>query len=80
MTYARTHAAPSITSPASTVSGVIYTCPMHPQIPQVRGRHTANSGSPKKSVAEFRGAIVTMGVETKGVRIIPGDPTSIRSS
>jgi P-type Cu+ transporter len=35
MAYLRTHGAPSITPPAPTVTGVIYTCPMHPQIRQV---------------------------------------------
>src|SRR5271163_172471 len=35
MTYLRTHGAPSIVPPAPTVTGVIYTCPMHPQIRQV---------------------------------------------
>jgi P-type Cu+ transporter len=35
MTYLRTHGAPSIAAPAPTVTGVIYTCPMHPQIRQV---------------------------------------------
>jgi len=35
MTYLRTHGAPSIAPPAPTVTGVIYTCPMHPQIRQV---------------------------------------------
>ena len=35
MTYLRTHGATSSASPAPTVVGVIYTCPMHPQIRQV---------------------------------------------
>src|SRR5271154_4363821 len=35
MTYLRNHGALSIASPAPTVAGVIYTCPMHPQIRQV---------------------------------------------
>jgi P-type Cu+ transporter len=35
MAYLRTHGAPSITPPAPTVTGVIYTCPMHPQIRQM---------------------------------------------
>ena len=35
MTYLRTHGATSIAPPAPTVAGVIYTCPMHPQIRQV---------------------------------------------
>src|SRR5271167_2732216 len=35
MTYLRTHGAPSTAPPAPTVTGVIYTCPMHPQIRQV---------------------------------------------
>lgn len=35
MTYLRTHGATSITPPSPTVAGVIYTCPMHPQIRQV---------------------------------------------
>ena len=35
MAYLRTHGAPSIAPPAPTVTGVIYTCPMHPQIRQV---------------------------------------------
>ena len=35
MTYLRTHGATSSASAAPTVVGVIYTCPMHPQIRQV---------------------------------------------
>src|SRR3984885_12217546 len=35
MTYLRTDGAPSIAPPAPNVTGVIYTCPMHPQIRQV---------------------------------------------
>ena len=35
MTHLRTHGAPSIAPPTPTVTGVIYTCPMHPQIRQV---------------------------------------------
>ncbi len=35
MTYLRAHGARSGASPAPTVAGVIYTCPMHPQIRQV---------------------------------------------
>ena len=35
MTYLRTHGATAIAPPAPTVTGVIYTCPMHPQIRQV---------------------------------------------
>ncbi len=35
MTYLRTHGAPSMAPAALTVAGVIYTCPMHPQIRQV---------------------------------------------
>jgi P-type Cu+ transporter len=35
MTYLRTHGAPSIAPPAPIATGVIYTCPMHPQIRQV---------------------------------------------
>src|SRR5271163_4861728 len=35
MTYLRTLGATSITPPAPTVAGIIYTCPMHPQIRQV---------------------------------------------
>ena len=35
MTYLRTHGATSRVSPILTVAGVIYTCPMHPQIRQV---------------------------------------------
>jgi Cu+-exporting ATPase len=35
MAYLRTHGAPSIAPPTPTVTGVIYTCPMHPQIRQV---------------------------------------------
>ncbi|WP_425108236.1 copper-transporting P-type ATPase [Bradyrhizobium sp.] len=35
MTYLRTLGATSIAPPAPTVAGIIYTCPMHPQIRQV---------------------------------------------
>jgi P-type Cu+ transporter len=35
MTYLRTHGAISRASPAPTAAGVIYTCPMHPQIRQI---------------------------------------------
>jgi len=35
MTYLRAHGATSRASPAPTVAGVVYTCPMHPQIRQV---------------------------------------------
>jgi cation transport ATPase len=35
MTFLRTHGAPSIAPRAPTAIGVIYTCPMHPQIRQV---------------------------------------------
>jgi P-type Cu+ transporter len=35
MTYLRTLGATSIAPPAATVAGIIYTCPMHPQIRQV---------------------------------------------
>jgi P-type Cu+ transporter len=35
MTYLRTHGATPIAPPTPTIAGVIYTCPMHPQIRQV---------------------------------------------
>jgi P-type Cu+ transporter len=35
MTYLRTHGSPSIAPSAPIVTGVIYTCPMHPQIRRV---------------------------------------------
>jgi P-type Cu+ transporter len=55
MTYLRTHGATSIAPPTPTVAGVIYTCPMHPQIRQVGPGNCPICGmtlEPAKATAE----------------------------
>ena len=57
MTYLRTVGATSITPPGPTVAGVIYTCPMHPQIRQVGPGNCPICGmtlEPVKATAEVR--------------------------